>query len=72
MIIQESPNNIYFKINFSKQEDYDNEDLLLLNGGYPKCIQKKEDLCKYIDNEKMQIIEDKGFITFYKNNKSIK
>ena len=72
MILQESPNNIYFKINFTKSEDYMNEDLTLLNGIYPKCIQQKEDLHKYIDKEKIQTLEDKGFITFYKNNKPIK
>lgn len=49
-----------------------NEDLTLLNGIYPKCIQQKEDLHKYIDKEKIQTLEDKGFITFYKNNKPIK
>lgn len=72
MILQENPNNIYFKINFTKPEDYMNEDLTLLNGIYPKCIQRKESLHKYIDKEKIQTLEDKGFIAFYKNNKLIK
>lgn len=48
-----------------------NEDLMLLNGIYPKCINQKEDLYKYLNESKIKYLEDKELIIYkWPNNKN--
>lgn len=48
-----------------------NEDLMLLNGIYSKCINQKEDLYKYLNESKIKYLEDKELIIYkWINNKN--
>lgn len=71
MILRDNPNNIYFNIKFNKPVDYSNDNLLLLYGIYPKCINTKSELCCYLKEEIIQSFESEGLITFYQNGEKI-
>lgn len=72
MILQETPNNIYFKIEFKTPENYNNKVLNLLYGIYPKCISCKKDLLKYFKEEDILKLEDDKLLYFYRNKEQIK
>lgn len=71
IILKDNPNNIFFKIKFKSPKDFMNEDLMLLNGIYPKYINQKEDLYKYLNESKIKYLEDKELIIYkWPNNKN--
>lgn len=72
MILQESPNNIYFIIEFRSEQDYSNDSLNLLYGMCPNCIQCKETFLQNFNEDEIIKFERNNNLSFYKDGKKIR